>query len=268
MQKNTKSENELKALILNHLVDKRHIPNHTILASEMPINRLKTRADLAILSNDFIGIEIKSEGDKLSRLEKQIESYKTVFDKIIVFAHEKHLQGIRKILSKNIGILVTDGYSVKHIRAPKQIRPPLKSLYLKNMKNQNIKRLIRNNGLANKKSREFSLAEKLKLQDIIGSNRKYLREEYKEFSDCFWKSVNKAITPEDIQYLSPRYYRRQKTENHRESEASFWVEWRKQFSLNIDDLFYNHCNQQLKTNKTNPFGPIPQSVQKLISVAD
>ncbi|MCW5731272.1 MAG: sce7726 family protein [Alphaproteobacteria bacterium] len=64
------------------------------------------KADLAILNGTATVYEIKSERDSLSRLERQIESYKQVFAKVYVIAGENHVDEILNTVSPDVGVLV------------------------------------------------------------------------------------------------------------------------------------------------------------------
>lgn len=64
------------------------------------------KADVAILNGTATVYEIKSERDSLSRLEKQIETYRGFFAKVYVIAGENHIDGIDDIVPSDVGILL------------------------------------------------------------------------------------------------------------------------------------------------------------------
>jgi hypothetical protein len=55
---------------------------------ELEICAGKSRADMAIISDRFIGVEIKGPKDRLDRLPKQIEHYSKCFDQVILVVDE------------------------------------------------------------------------------------------------------------------------------------------------------------------------------------
>jgi hypothetical protein len=63
------------------------------------------KADVSILNGTATVYEIKSERDSLSRLEKQIETYKQFYAKVYVIAGENHIDGVRSLVSRDVGIL-------------------------------------------------------------------------------------------------------------------------------------------------------------------
>lgn len=56
--------------------------------NELEICSGKSRADMAIISDQFIGVEIKGPKDRLDRLPKQIEHYSKCFDQVILVVDE------------------------------------------------------------------------------------------------------------------------------------------------------------------------------------
>jgi hypothetical protein len=63
------------------------------------------KADVSILNGTATVYEIKSERDSLSRLEKQIETYKKFYAKVYVIAGENHIEGVRSLVTADVGIL-------------------------------------------------------------------------------------------------------------------------------------------------------------------
>jgi hypothetical protein len=63
------------------------------------------KADVAILNGTATVYEIKSERDSLSRLERQVAAYSTVFAKVYVIAAEGHVQAVAKVVPDFVGIM-------------------------------------------------------------------------------------------------------------------------------------------------------------------
>jgi hypothetical protein len=61
------------------------------VVEELEICGGKARADMAVISDELIGIEIKGPKDKLDRLPGQIQHYSRCFDRVILVADEVHL---------------------------------------------------------------------------------------------------------------------------------------------------------------------------------
>jgi hypothetical protein len=65
-----------------------------IVTREFSLGRSPVRADLAILGDEFIGIEVKGDRDTLRRLPKQMEGYAACFERTILVVANRHLKHI------------------------------------------------------------------------------------------------------------------------------------------------------------------------------
>lgn len=80
---------------------------HSLQTASM-INEFRVgecKADVAILNGTATVYEIKSERDSLSRLERQVVAYSTVFAKVYVIAAEGHVQTVAKVVPNFVGIM-------------------------------------------------------------------------------------------------------------------------------------------------------------------
>ena len=62
-----------------------------IILEELGLCQGEARVDVAIVSEELEGYEIKSERDSLDRLESQIRTYNRVLDRITLVTCERHL---------------------------------------------------------------------------------------------------------------------------------------------------------------------------------
>lgn len=85
-------EKEIKARVLSYLLSLGRIKRGALIANEFVIAGSSVRADLAILSDAFVGVEVKSGRDSLKRLSTQIAGYRYCFDSVIIVLAEKHLK--------------------------------------------------------------------------------------------------------------------------------------------------------------------------------
>jgi hypothetical protein len=75
------------------------------------------KADLVILNGSATVYEIKSERDSLSRLPRQIESYRKVFAKIFVIAGELHTQAVLDTVGEDVGVMrLSRRYQISTLR--------------------------------------------------------------------------------------------------------------------------------------------------------
>jgi len=80
---------------------------HSLQTASM-INEFRVgdcKADVAILNGTATVYEVKSERDSLTRLERQIAAYATVFAKVYVIAAETHIRAVANTVPDSVGIL-------------------------------------------------------------------------------------------------------------------------------------------------------------------
>lgn len=67
-----------------------------IIVDEFTGGTMRTRPDLALIGDDFIFVEIKSDCDTLTRLENQIVDYSRYCDEVLIVLDEKHRSAYEK----------------------------------------------------------------------------------------------------------------------------------------------------------------------------
>lgn len=112
-----RSEYVFKNAIANRILLGRHTLNTAAMLTEFRAGTNK--ADAVILNGTSTVYEIKSERDKLCRLEAQLDSYLRIFDKVVVVADECHLKELLEILPPNVGLtILSSRYQFSTIREP------------------------------------------------------------------------------------------------------------------------------------------------------
>ena len=74
-------------LLLDHSND-----HGAVLLEELGLCRGRVRVDLAVVNGQMHGYEIKSDCDRLSRLDVQAEIYTKVFDRVTLVVGDRHLE--------------------------------------------------------------------------------------------------------------------------------------------------------------------------------
>lgn len=92
-----------KAALTHNILLGTHSLKTASMLTEFRVGECK--ADVAILNGTSTVYEIKSERDSLSRLEKQLETYKKVFARVYVIAGEKHVDTILASTDEEVGVL-------------------------------------------------------------------------------------------------------------------------------------------------------------------
>lgn len=194
-------------LFLNEYIYKNH--SRRAVFGEFFAN--DTRADFLVVNGTTTVYEIKTKNDTLKKLEKQLNSYINIFDKIIVFISDDKKEKVLSLLSKkkeyqNIGVIFLDTKTkkIKNLKKPKS-----------NLKNINFSKVLNT----------FSIKE---LNKIFGSsNIEYIIKN------------NKNIKREEINKIFV------KTLKKRMKDNLYW----KTFPDELKYLFFNLRNESLKFKK-------------------
>jgi hypothetical protein len=75
------------------------------MVPEMALCQSQARIDLAVVGDQLVGWEIKTENDNLARLQKQVEVYSRIFDRLWLAADERHLQSAASMIPSWWGIV-------------------------------------------------------------------------------------------------------------------------------------------------------------------
>jgi len=86
---------------------RQHAQKHTLVIDELGLNHGKCRADIAVVNGQFVGYEIKSNNDSLRRLEEQVKSYNTVFDKVSIIVGDRYINSIQNYIPDWWGVIVS-----------------------------------------------------------------------------------------------------------------------------------------------------------------
>lgn len=100
---NCRDEYVYKAALTHKVLLGTHSLATACMMTEFRVGECK--ADLAILNGTATVYEIKSERDSLSRLEKQVETYKKVFASVYVIAGENHVDDVVTATSSDVGVM-------------------------------------------------------------------------------------------------------------------------------------------------------------------
>lgn len=102
--KANRNEYSYKAALTTKLLLGVHSLRTATLITEFRVGLNK--ADVVILNGTSTVYEIKSERDKLSRLNAQLDSYLNVFAKVNVIVADRHLESALKIAPQEVGVMV------------------------------------------------------------------------------------------------------------------------------------------------------------------
>lgn len=92
-----------KAAITKKILLGKHSLNTASMVSEFRVGKCK--ADVVILNGTATAYEIKSERDKLSRLDAQVLEYLKVFATVNVIVGENHVEQVLAAVPKEVGVM-------------------------------------------------------------------------------------------------------------------------------------------------------------------
>lgn len=144
-------EPEIKAALIDALFAEHMIYDDTIIVSEMPVVAMSRRADVVVANGHLVGFEIKSDGDKTSRLTGQLEAYQKAFEGIVIVTGAKHLQECLVSSAASVGVVAVDQLEDGHPIARIVRKPHLRKLGLdeaiKQMRADELYALSRRTGI-------------------------------------------------------------------------------------------------------------------------
>ncbi|MBN1803996.1 MAG: sce7726 family protein [Sedimentisphaerales bacterium] len=86
---------------------RQHAQKDTLVIDELGLNHGKCRADIAVINGHLIGYEIKSNNDSLRRLEEQVKSYNSVFNKVSIVVGDRYKNSIQNYIPEWWGVIVS-----------------------------------------------------------------------------------------------------------------------------------------------------------------
>jgi hypothetical protein len=98
---------EIRQCFHKKMLRRYHADQSALVLDELGLMHGAYRADIAIVNGKLIGFEIKSDGDSLYRLKKQIAAYNSVFDRIAIVVSERHRRDVTQKVPKHWGIVVS-----------------------------------------------------------------------------------------------------------------------------------------------------------------
>ena len=87
--------------------------------------------------------EIKTSGDNVTRLPQQIYGYKKYFDFCFIVCEPGNIDNVRKVISKEIGLIMVDDMQVTLIRKSKQFKAHDKLILASTLNIKEIRSLVK-----------------------------------------------------------------------------------------------------------------------------
>lgn len=203
-------EADLKAIVLDRLGRSESI-GKPVVANEYCLGETAVRVDLAVLSKDFIGVEVKSERDSLRRLPHQMAAYGKYFDHIILAVSPNHVPNLNWTELRAAEVWsISEGGRVNVISEPTIFS------------NQSC----RSGLMTADQSRRHRLTAASTEAEIEDAFRAEFERRFGQTSSTFWRSVKgRRITRTDIETLSRFKDRRRSISEWSQAQEDEWAAW-------------------------------------------
>ena len=114
--KNLKNPHEMviKIAVIRWLMNQHGAQHLRLMVNEFTANNSNSRADLmAVIDNDIVAIEIKSNNDQINRLEGQLSRLRGNYNRVDVVVAKKHVSSARVICRDfNVGLHTVDDFGL------------------------------------------------------------------------------------------------------------------------------------------------------------
>jgi hypothetical protein len=192
-----------------------------VITSEFSLSGTGIRADLAVLADDFIGIEIKSAADTLKRLPAQLLGYGNYFDHTLVVAASRHMPALGKMERNRAEVWSISDRGAMRCQLRGEPNMVAGRTLLSLLTQIEMRRALR-------RPDETRLVGPIALThaDARRAFEAAFRARFALTSAAFWDQVsNRPIRREDLTALSRFYPERERQRRAKEQQATQWAEW-------------------------------------------
>ena len=239
MKTNKYYESHIKCDVLEFLRKTKNIDARSVLASEYVLGSTGRRADLAIFTGSkFIGIEIKSQHDSLSRLKDQLDVYAMCFDEVMVVLDGKHISYASEIASADVSVFEVSRLGTINLHRASTVIPAKdKATCLRLLTMNELRRLTGLSDLQMKKNKLIDQALLLPDETIYSAITTSFKQNFSNTSLLFWEKIRrKNITINDLAYLSRFALERTNFREKEEQKSRFWEKWQQDASSTLQAL--------------------------------
>ena len=183
-----------------------HNDSDLVLGNEVLYSTRQRRADLLMIKNQLLyAIEIKSEKDKVDRLDEQLEDYLSTFDFVYLVSTQKIKRNLKQALPKNVGFISIDHNNICVQKKAKRIKRHNKRNLAEFLDRSTILKLLPSKNIA--RTSIFDLRDMLCQYvsgDIIHTKSvEKLYERYKRLYELFlFDTLENEVTVEDLRSLT------------------------------------------------------------------
>jgi hypothetical protein len=246
----------IKCMILQNWRTSGRIDRNSVIATEYVLGTAKRRADLAILGDQFTGVEIKSEFDSLDRLNGQVATYEGCFDRVVVVAAAKHTAKCIDRLPSHIELWQVDrSGELTQLRPAAVDSEPELSLLLRLLTLEQLRKLVGAGNTRIPRRDLYAAASLLEQGAIRELVTEAFRRTYWRTSESFWRAIGRrTIAVRDLSHLSRFAPDRAAASAARVQEENFWKEWQSAAA----STFSNFAEPSAATGSISPSKSLPK----------
>lgn len=195
-------ETLLKIELTKHLL---RTDPEAILAMEVPYLFGERVADVVkIDGQEAVVYEIKSAKDSLNQLVEQINDYKKFFDQCYVVCEIKNLEAVRKLVPKQIGIIVYNGKKLEQKRKSALIRRLNKIALASVLTKKCLAKITKESQRESHVDLTKIAASKLTLESLKKLSRDFLASKYKLSNSLMRAEISSEPTADDLYLLGKK----------------------------------------------------------------
>lgn len=196
-------EAKIKLSLIQYLL--RTDKYNSIIATEVPINQTQNIVDVLQISTTVSSaFEIKSDRDNFSRLDKQIQSYSSVFNYVSVVISENNYKAVLPLIPKKIGIMLIKESDIIVKRKPSEIKKLSKDALAKIIWKNNLLKIMSSKftthqlkGLSDYELRKL-LIKYYNLKEIRSFAYDFLMQKYSSSFINFKNNLGAQIHEDDL----------------------------------------------------------------------
>lgn len=221
------NEGDIKAAVLQHIRAVSPARARPVVTAEFTLGSNPVRADLAILGDEFIGVEIKSDGDSLRRLTNQIAAYNECFERTILVVANRHLRHLRSETIEAAAVWSFDLLgNLTEVRPARVAKATSAAAFVDMMTADERRRYL--GGEGNGGALKISAEEARRAFFLVFAER------YGETSKGFWKATSRRrIRPNDLPTLSRFSEKRSAMLKIAQDREAFWDQWAQENSSSV-----------------------------------
>ncbi|CZX18763.1 sce7726 family protein [Enterobacter hormaechei subsp. steigerwaltii] len=211
-------EQDVKVAFIDWLFRKGLLENATII-NEMVVANWSRRADLAVANGHLQAFEIKSDFDSLKRLDGQLETFTSRFEKVTVVCAPKFTYEISKKVTSDVGVIeylnTSKGIRFKIVQRGRTAVLGNKKVYINFLLKKELQLLLVESGkrflLESGREALERIAEQIPLSRIRDFALKAIKQRYKETSDDYLNKLagSELSNANDLILLSKSKKRRE-----------------------------------------------------------